>query len=222
MDMGRPSASDEDQTTPRYSSKPHLALSAPVSSKRDRIEISLASLEELFHPLDPSPFRRKDLDPDAEAFLLGWVQELPGRHALELLIHLPAEPASERIAGSKEGICNHFASQAKASRQALRALLRHGRSSLLIGLGFMTACLLLSDVIAVHFQSTLAQIFHESLLVGGWVAMWHPIQIYLYDWWPILNRARLYDRMSRMQITVRSDAAGCVTDGPARNSRLPD
>jgi hypothetical protein len=37
----------------------------------------------------------------------------------------------------------------------------------------------------------LGGIIRESLLIGGWVAMWRPMEILLYDWWPIRAEARL-------------------------------
>jgi hypothetical protein len=42
----------------------------------------------------------------------------------------------------------------------------------------------------------------ESLLIGGWVAMWRPLEIFLYDWWPIRPERRLYERLSAMPIRI--------------------
>jgi len=36
------------------------------------------------------------------------------------------------------------------------------------------------------------------------VALWRPLEIFLYDWWPIRAEARLYDRLGEMD--VRLDA----------------
>jgi len=43
---------------------------------------------------------------------------------------------------------------------------------------------------------------HESIVIGAWVALWRPLEIFLYDWWPILGEARLYDRLSAMEVQV--------------------
>jgi len=48
----------------------------------------------------------------------------------------------------------------------------------------------------------LAEVFRESLLIGGWVAMWRPLEIFLYDWWPIRAEVRLYDRLAAMPVRV--------------------
>lgn len=43
-------------------------------------------------------------------------------------------------------------------------------------------------------------------MISGWVAMWRPIQIFLYDWWPVRNLQRLYDKLSRAPIDVSPSA----------------
>lgn len=44
---------------------------------RALIELQLETIEQLFHSLDPFPFHRKDLDRDAEEFIVSWARELP-------------------------------------------------------------------------------------------------------------------------------------------------
>jgi hypothetical protein len=48
----------------------------------------------------------------------------------------------------------------------------------------------------------LGVLLRESLLIGGWVAMWRPLEIFLYDWWPIRAEARLYDRLGEMPVKL--------------------
>jgi hypothetical protein len=33
--------------------------------------------------------------------------------------------------------------------------------------------------------------------------MWRPMEIYLYDWWPLLRRQRILKKLSRMPVEVR-------------------
>jgi hypothetical protein len=40
------------------------------------IEIRIEDISQLFHS-DPFPFRERDLDKDAEEFIVGWARELP-------------------------------------------------------------------------------------------------------------------------------------------------
>jgi hypothetical protein len=60
------------------------------------------------------------------------------------------------------------------------------------------------------------EIAEEGLLIVGWVAMWRPLEIFLYDWRPIWRRCRLYAK-TRIPVTVRQTQAE-ITGTPARGS----
>ena len=46
------------------------------------------------------------------------------------------------------------------------------------------------------------KILRESLTIGGWVAMWRPMQIFLYEWWPLARRGRIYRNLSHAEVAV--------------------
>jgi hypothetical protein len=46
----------------------------------------------------------------------------------------------------------------------------------------------------------------EGLTIIGWVAMWKPLEIYLYRWWPLLALRKLYQRLSHMPVEVHCSA----------------
>jgi len=66
----------------------------------------------------------------------------------------------------------------------------------------LAACLLLSKMLLGNESGTWAAIVRESLTIAGWVAMWRPMQIYLYDWWPLLRRSRVYAKLSQMPVEL--------------------
>ena len=174
------------------------------------IEVHVAELNQLFNSIDPSPFHEKDLDRDAEAFIVDWAKELPADKPLGLAVFLD-QPSVMPDAGSllREAIHTFFGHRSEQARQRLHRLFGVGRTSLAIGLLFLTACVLLGGrVERVWPASRLAGVIRESLLIGGWVAMWRPLEIFLYDWWPIRNERRLYDRLSSMP--VRIDCTGAA------------
>lgn len=182
-----------------------------IFKNRKIIEVRVAELRQLFNAIDPSPFRERDLDPRAEEFIVGWSKDLPVDAALGLVVYLerPAGMADE-AAVLRDAIHEFFSQRAVASRRSLRELFRRGRTSLAIGLAFLALSIGIGDAVATYFQgSRFAEILRESLLIGGWVAMWGPLEIFLYDWWPIRADARLFDRLSAMPVRIvyRSDAA---------------
>src|SRR4051794_19706019 len=112
-----------------------LSVGDPIAPNCEVIEVHVAELKQLFNAIDPSPFREKDLDANAEAFIVGWAQDVPREASLALLVYLdrpaglPKEPAILR-----DAVGEFFRHRAQASRRRLRQLIRVGRTSLLIGL----------------------------------------------------------------------------------------
>jgi hypothetical protein len=181
-----------------------------MGSKRPqhRIEVFVDRVEQLFNSMDPSPFHERDLDHDAEEFIVSWAQEFPRRDPVSLVIHvnqLPAHGDAQRLV--ETAVHNYFAYRAKLNRLEFRHLLKQGRTSLIIGLVFLGACLLTSEWLLRQQPGSLSIVARESLTIAGWVAMWTPIRIFLYDWWPLLRRGRLYEKLSRMHVNVRKRSA---------------
>jgi hypothetical protein len=53
-----------------------------------RIEVFVDRIEQLFNSMDPSPFHERDLDDDAEEFIVGWAREFPHRDPISLVVHV--------------------------------------------------------------------------------------------------------------------------------------
>jgi hypothetical protein len=163
----------------------------PIPETCHRIEVHVSELKQLFNAMDPSPFRERDLSRDAEQFIVEWGRELPADATLALLVYLdrpaglPEEPAILR-----DAIREFFSVRAQHTRRRLRQLFKVGRTSLLIGLIFVAITVGVGDLVAKALAGQhLGEILRESLLIGGWVAMWRPLEVFLYDWWPIRQEA---------------------------------
>jgi hypothetical protein len=92
-------------------------MSAPGKA---RIELRLRELAQLFNSMDPSPFIDRDLDADAEEFIVSWAQEHSSRKPYKLIVHLGQatdRPDAERILS--ESIRNYFSYRAEMNRREL-------------------------------------------------------------------------------------------------------
>jgi hypothetical protein len=170
--------------------------------KTSSIQLRLRELPQLFNSMDPSPFLDRDLDADAEEFIMSWAREHPKDHELELTIHLATPPPADRVAGLEEAVHHYFSVRSQMKQHELQQLLRRGRLSLIIGLGFLAVCLFLSGFADKLGAGTGANIVREGLTIIGWVAMWRPLEIYLYDWWPVRDERRLLARLTRMHVRL--------------------
>lgn len=176
-----------------------------IPSDCELIEVRVGELRQLFNAIDPSPFHDRELDRSAEVFIVNWATQAPRAAPLALLVHLdrPAEVENEAET-LRDAVHAHFGRRAVETRQRLRKLLRQGRISLAIGLAFLGLSSLLANAISDSVTvAGLHGILRESVIIGGWVAMWRPLEVFLYDWWPILSEARLHDRLARMPVQIR-------------------
>jgi hypothetical protein len=168
------------------------------------IELDLHDISQLFNTMDPSPFHEKDLDHDAEEFILSWASEFPVQEPVALVVHLAESPQGQSPQALVEQAVHHyFAYRRRLNRMDFRHLMKEGRQSLLIGLLFLAVCLAATEALGRHELGTLLSLARESLLIGGWVAMWRPMEIYLYEWWPLRRRGRIYEKLSQMPVQVR-------------------
>jgi hypothetical protein len=167
------------------------------------IELKLRDPAQLFDSLDPSPFHERDLDAKAVEFIVGWAGEYPRGTELEMVVHLsevPRDPELAALVGS--AVQGYFAQRAEVTRRELRTLFSIGRVSLLLGLAFLALCTGAGRLLHALGDQALFRIPAFGLEIAGWVAMWRPIEIFLYEWWPILRRRRLYQRLARMRVSV--------------------
>lgn len=171
------------------------------------LELRLGDAQQLFYSLDPAPFRERDLDPKAVDYIVDWAQEQPSRAPLALVVHL-GRCADGDAQTLDDAVHEYFRRRAVAARTRLRKLFRTGRISLAIGLAFLLVAIVVGEYVGGLFsRARYGRLVEESLVIGGWVALWHPMGIFLYDWWPIGAEARLYDRLSLMDVSVHGDVA---------------
>lgn len=170
------------------------------------IEVRVREVAQLFNSMDPSPFHERDLDADAEEFIISWAHEHPRAPRLTLVVHLARTPTEGDAASIlREAVHHYFAYRARLNWLEFKQLMRQGRTALVVGFSFLAVCFGLGQVIASQGSGTWRDLLREGLTIIGWVAMWRPLQIYLYDWWPLRRRGLVLRKLSVMDVEVRSE-----------------
>jgi len=160
---------------------------------------------QLFDSFDPAPFHEKELDSDAEEYIFNAVEEFPLKKPLEIMIYLPPEEVSKEVEIKlKEAINNHFSYKKVLTDIELRRFLKRGRKNLAIALMFLFLCLVTIRLISSFEETLINTLFSEGLLIIGWVAMWEPVEIFLYGWWPIVHRRNIYKKIVNMDVYIGS------------------
>jgi hypothetical protein len=176
---------------------------SPSQKRENTIEVNLQDFEQFFNTMDPSPFHEKDLDDDLEEFIVSWATEYPLRDPIRLVVHLQScLPGTDAQSVIERAVHNYFAYRAELNGREFKQLLREGRLSLIIGLSFLTVCLSGAEM-AKRFQIPGASIVEASLTIAAWVAMWHPMDIYLYGWWPLRRAGKVYRKLGTIPVEVR-------------------
>lgn len=173
------------------------------------IELRLHSLEQLFDPFDPFPIPTRDLARGAEDYIVGWAQELPRQARLGMRIYLPEAAATTvDVEGLRAAIAGHFLYRARRTRSNMRELLTIAQVSLGIGLGVLAVCIALRQVLqGLVPAGAIAGFLGEGLVIVGWVANWRPIEILLYEWWPMARRRKLLERLANAPVDLAVSGA---------------
>lgn len=162
------------------------------------IELRVDDITQLFHTLDPFPFRERDLDREAEEYIVGWARELAADQVIKIAIHFPETETQTKAARElAEAFRRYFSERAGVIQRDLKELFRVGRRSLGIGVSILIVCLVSAHLAGGYLIETpFERLVEESFLILSWVANWRPLEIFLYDWWPLTRRRDLYRKLS--------------------------
>jgi hypothetical protein len=168
------------------------------------IEIKLTSVMQIFDSMDPSPFYEKALDTDAEEYITGAVTDFTLPTLQKLVIFVPdSDMKTDEARELGKAIHNHFAYKSMVADRELRQKLLRGRISLVIALLFLSTCLAVRYALAASFEDNVwTGLLREGLLIIGWVAMWEPVNIFLYGWWPLVRERRVFEKVRTMEVSV--------------------
>ena len=193
-------------------------VDGPCDPRQGVIVVRVHGFTQLFNSLDPSPFLERDLDDDLVDYITSWAREIPPDRPLRLEVQLTQPPKRKDDAQVlRSAIHNHFQNSALLKRNEFRQLMRRGRLSLAIGLCVLGTATLAGELVELAGQEPLLALLRDGLVIGGWVAMWRPLEILLYDWWPVRAEQRLHERLRDARVDIRvvpaatEDAAAAPT-----------
>jgi hypothetical protein len=169
------------------------------------IEMKLSSVLQLFNSFDPAPFHEKELDINAENYIVNTVKDFSPKTRFKIVIYLP-----DVIIGTKEAlkipeaIKSHFEYKSLMQKRKFRERFVYGEFALIVGLSFLAIATIASLTIDAYSSSLpVAHLIATALEVTGWVAMWEPVTVFLFQLWPIVKQRKFYEKISRMEIDIR-------------------
>lgn len=173
----------------------------PLENNKFTIEINADSLEQLFDKRDPNPYRRKDLDDDVVEYIVSSALEI-GRKKLGKLRVVTSDNIDNDIVNTMTiAIKDFFLYRSEITIKKVSSTLSVGFKTLLIGLAFLSFSIFVSASLgSLVPDDFLGHFIEEGLLLIGWVSMWKPVNIFLYEWWPLIDTKNLFLKLTEIEI----------------------
>jgi hypothetical protein len=147
-------------------------------------------------------YTKRGLNPDAEEYIVEHAELLPRRVRFCLLLQMPATETgrAEEIAVA---VRKHFSFLREKSERKLKQTVQLGWRNLLIGFVFLAIIVLLVQAGGRMMPGGgLTTTIRESLIILGWVALWRPAELLLYDWFPHKRDANLFGRLENSRVQI--------------------
>lgn len=186
-----------------------------VEDGRSCIDLKVRFSRQLFDTRDPAPFRERDLDAAAVDYLLAAAQEIPRKRPLAIVVTVSEEPEPHLSPDViVEAVRGHFTHEAEQVERRLREHVRRGQMILGVGLTVLVVFLTLAEFTTSLPEGPLREILREGFVITGWVAMWRPLEVLLYDWWPHIDERRRILRILEAPVSIRYEGTGGAAGEP--------
>ena len=195
------------------SAAPTWLVRAWKKSRSREITVRLDHPSQLFTTTSGDPF-------SGEPFLVSgmdWILDELSPHALgwrartKTTIVLPKGSLDPSLANkTRVAVKRYCQFKVRQNQHALVALRWQGVKALQMGIVFLAGCLFLSAFLSgtALVPGFLGTLFSNGLEIAGWVSLWRPIEIFLYEWWPYWRENQLYTHVMNMQIVVVEEEKG--------------
>lgn len=160
------------------------------------IEVRVKEAQQLFDHRDPAPFREKELDERFVEYIYSSVREFSLSTPLKIIIYIEeSETENVKHEAIREAFQSHFSYQIELQTGNLKQFWKRAQLFLLIGIFVLMICLGSAQGLTVPAKPSLIGIFRDGLIIFGWVSVWKPIEVLLYDWYPPFDRLRFYKKI---------------------------
>lgn len=164
------------------------------------IEISVDNYNEIFNGWDPSPVKRRDLDPEVLEFIESCAADIPLCYPIELHFYMPADQRDdEKERLSIEGIRNNFSYTVALIRRNLAEIRKKTAIYVVAALAFLTLRYMRPGIPT----NLITTILTEGLSIGGWVFLWEAFSLLFFSGQDTSNQLKQYLRLLEAKIVFK-------------------
>lgn len=171
---------------------------------KSTVDVRIKNPQQLFDARDPSPFRDRDLDEDFVEYITSSLKEIPRKANFKLVIHAECTETQELSELSIiEAVRSYFAYKIDLQTKELKNYFKRAQLFLFIGLSVLALCLGLAQSIFLAHKYGVLGVLREGLVIFGWVSLWKPIELLLYDWFPLYEDIGISRRLLKAELEVQ-------------------
>ena len=170
--------------------------------------LHLDNLGQFFSVPEPDPFvPHARFDPGIDTIIGELKPKALIRQVRTTIVLPPNQIKPDAETQLREALVQYCRHRIRQNRQDLISLRWQGIKALQNGLIFLGTCLLLSTLFenAEALQDWVRRLGSEGFLIAGWVSLWHPIEILLYEWWPFSRQIHMHESIMRMEIIFKEE-----------------
>jgi hypothetical protein len=165
------------------------------------IEVRVKTPLQLFDARDPAPFRDRDLDDDFVEYITSSMREFSYNAPVKIVIHIEDKDSKDLPHDAIGGaIQSYWTYQIELFERDLKSFFKRAQLFMLIGIMVLFASITVAQNIEVHTPGGLLSVLREGFVIFGWVSVWKPIELLLFDWYPLFEKVRLYRKLLKTEV----------------------
>jgi hypothetical protein len=176
-----------------------MATRARIEKGEGILELRLRAVAQLFDSTDHAPFRERALDRYLVEDLMDSARDVRRANRLRIVIRLAEECVPAQIEGPMRA---HFAYELGRIRRRRGEEIRIGWIALAIAVVAVIAVTGIAELVAAWITGTLGAGLREALVISGWVLMWRPIELLVYDGIGSYRDRRVLERLASAAIEI--------------------
>lgn len=172
------------------------------------IDVHISSMDQFYNLLDPSPEEEKDLDEETETYIRNAVEDLTPEERKLARIVLYLSPNLYQNSNTRKNmehaVTANFAYRLFHENRKYAFAMERGKRYLIRGLIFLVICLVISSVFTrICEENDVNLALAQSFVIIGWVALWKPVEFYLYDRRDLLDDLAVLEALTKIPVESR-------------------
>ena len=170
-------------------------------NESNKLTLNLQNANEILRSPE-APYRKRAINRDVEDFIVEEAENLSRKNAINIVVYLLSSE-TEKNDYIEIALHRHFCYRKEQSQKKFKRVLQYGWRTLVIALGLLVVLFSLTQIaIRLWPENRIVMFIRESFIILGWVALWRPMELLLYDWYPIKRNIDLFRRLEQSNVQV--------------------